>query len=176
MGHKHGIWFDLFDHIAIHKEVIDQNLWQIKSGQTQYVLNRFNKNGFAFLKHSIEFKTINGCEIKITKETKISKDDPTLAVTKEFSFNCISKNGENQLRYHSPHSEDYVKENPWHNKHHRHEFDGKLQKIRIYSFDHRPEKDRTKKYTWKGFPVELHFSDNEDWPFISEFLDEVSHL
>jgi hypothetical protein len=33
MGKKHGIWFDLIDHIAIHDEVIEQSSWQIKSGQ-----------------------------------------------------------------------------------------------------------------------------------------------
>jgi hypothetical protein len=80
------------------------------------------------------------------------------------------------LRYHSAHGTAYNPNAPWHDKPHRHEFDGKIQKIDVYSHDHRPKSDQGSKYTWKGYPVDLTFLENEDWPFVSEFLDEVSHL
>lgn len=176
MGKKHGIWFELSSHIAIHKKVIENYNWIIRSGETEYTQTRFQRKGFEILKFSIEFETINGFEVKITKETKISKNDPTLAMTSDYSYNCISKTNSNHIRYHFPHDEDYLAESPWHNKHHKHDFNGAIQKIDIYSFDHRPEKHKFKKYSWKGFPAQVKFLDNEDWPFVSQFLKEIAGL
>jgi hypothetical protein len=176
MGKKHGIWFELLSHIAIHKKVIENYYWIISSGEREYKQTRFRRKGFEILKFQIEFETINGFEVKITKETRISKDDPTLAMTTDYSYSCMSKSNDTHIRYHSPHDEDYLVDSPWHNKHHRHEFDGVIQKIDIYSYDHRPEKYKFKKYTWKGYPAHVKFLDHEEWPFISEFLKEVADL
>jgi len=176
MGNKHGIWFDLSTHLAIHKDVIEKFDWLILSGDRQYSTMQFSDRGNEKIKHFISFTTTNGYLIRITKETLVSKFDTFSAMTVDFNYGCTELSSNYHLRYHSPHCVEYNPNAPWHNKHHRHEFDGKIKRIDIYSFDHRPEKDRKKKYTWKGFPVELHFLNNEDWPFVSEFLEEVSNL
>jgi hypothetical protein len=49
-----------------------------------------------------------------------------------------------------------------------------VQKIDVYSFDHRPKVDQGHSYTWKRLMVVLKFLDHEECPFASEFLDEVS--
>lgn len=177
MGTKHGIWFDLSTHIAIHKKVIQDFNWLISSGQHEYTITRFkDKKDYEILKFSIEFETTNGFDVKITKETRISKDDSSLAMTSDFSYNCLGKSDNSHLRYHNRHDEDYLVEVPWHNKPHRHSFDGTTQRISVYSHDHRPEKHKFKKYKWKAYQVELKFLDQEDWPFVKEFLEEVSQL
>jgi hypothetical protein len=55
MGKKHGVWFDLIDHISIHDQVIEQNKWLIKSGQDEYTYQRFKKDGIERLKQDIVF-------------------------------------------------------------------------------------------------------------------------
>lgn len=94
MGKKHGIWFDLIDHIAIHDEVIEQSSWQIKSGQDEYNYQRIQKDGIDRLKQDIAFETNNGCSIEISKETLISIHNPHNGMTIYFRYNCLmpSKN------------------------------------------------------------------------------------
>lgn len=174
MGKKHGVWFDLFEHIAIHDEVIEQNLWQIKTGQDEYVYQRFIKNGAQKLKQDIKFVTHNGCSVEISKETLISIHNPHLGMTDDFRYNCLIPNKNYHLRYHAAHSKTHNPNAPWHDKPHRHEFDGKTQKIDVYSHDHRPTSDKKRAYTWNGHPVVLTFLEHEEWPFVSEFLEEIS--
>lgn len=173
MGKKHGVWFDLFEHIAIHEDVIKQNRWQIKSGQEDYQYQRITKNGVERLKQDIAFETHNGCQVEISKETLISNHNSHLGTTTYFRYNCLLPFKNVHLRYHAAHGVSYNPNAPWHDKPHRHEFDGKTQKIDVYSFDHRPLTDQKKIYTWKQFPVALNFLNHEDWPFVSEFLDEI---
>ncbi len=176
MGTKHGVWFDLAKHLAIHNSVINQFSWLIQSGQTSYSIQRFQNKGNTIINHSISFETTNGYQVGIIKDTLVSLHDPTSAMTVNFSYNCRKQSTNFHLRYHSAHSSTYNPKAPWHDKPHRHEFDGKQKNIEIYSHDHRPKKDQLNKYTWKGFPVTLTFLENEDWPFVSEFLEEVSFL
>lgn len=176
MGKKHGVWFDLAAHLAIHKDVLNKFSWLSKSTENKYSIMNFTENGCDKLKHSIIFETTNGFIVNISKETLISKHDPTSAMTVDFAYGCMGVIRPYHLRYHAAHSIDYNPVSPWHNKPHRHEFDGKTQKIDIYSHDHRATKDQNKKYTWKNSPVNLTFLEHEDWPFISEFLEEVSQL
>ena len=176
MGQKHGVWFDLSTHLAIHNDVIKKFSWLIQSGDTEYKISNLNEKGQDKVKHSISFESTNGYLINITKETLISSLDPESAMTVYFSYNCLSLKGDYHLRYHSAHSPVYNPNAPWHDKPHRHEFDGKKKVIDIYSHDHRPKKDQFNKYTWKGYPVTLTFLENEDWPFVKEFLEEVSYL
>lgn len=174
MGNKHGVWFNLFEHIAIHDNVIKQNQWQIKSGQDEYRYLLIEKNGVKKLKQEITFETYNNCHIEISKETLISNHNPANGMTSSFSYNCLKLSSKYHLRYHAAHGVTYNPNAPWHDKPHRHEFDGKVQRIDVYSYDHRPKSDQGRSYTWKGYPVLLNFLDHEDWPFISEFLEEVS--
>lgn len=177
MGKKHGVWFDLSNHLAIHKDVIQNKFsWLIRSGDTDYTIMKFHDKGHDKIKHSISFETINGYLVNITKETLISSHDPESAMTVDFSYNCLSLKGDYHLRYHSGHSPVYNPNAPWHDKPHRHEFDGNIQQIDIYSHDHRPAKDLLKKYTWKGYPVDLTFLGHENWHYVSQFLDEVAAL
>lgn len=176
MSKKHGVWFDLLDHIAIHDEVIEQNLWQIKNGQDQYDYKRMSVNGIERIKQDIAFETYNGCQIEISKETLVSSHNPHLGMTSHFRYNCLIPASNFHLRYHAAHGFLYNSNAPWHDKPHRHEFNGKVQKIDIYSHDHRPLQDQKRSYTWKSFPVVLNFLNHEDWPFVSEFLDEISNL
>ncbi len=103
MGKKHGIWFDLIDHIAIHDEVIEQSSWQIKSGQGEYNYQRIQKDGIDRLKQDIAFETNNGCSIEISKETLISIHNPHNGMTIYFRYNCLMPSKNYHLRYHSAH-------------------------------------------------------------------------
>lgn len=176
MGRKHGIWFDLLDHIDIHDKVIEQNLWQIKSGKNEYDYQRIIKNGIEYLKQSISFETYNGCQIEISKEAILSNHNPLLGMTTYFRYNCLCSAKNYHLRYHASHGLAYNPNAPWHDKPHRHEFDGKIQKIDVYSHDHRPMSEQKRTYTWRNYPVILTFLEHEDWPFVSEFLDEVTKV
>lgn len=174
MGKKHGVWFDLSTHLAIHTDVIKKFSWLIKSGEQVYNLERFHSKGTQVLKHTISFESTNGYLVNISKETMMSPHDQDSAMTVAFSYNALSTNSDKHLRYHSAHSNTYNPNSPWHDKPHRHEFDGSTKNIDIYSHDHRPKKDQKLKYTWKDKAVVLSFLDHEDWPFVSEFLDEVA--
>jgi hypothetical protein len=174
MGKKHGVWFDLIDHISIHDQVIEQNKWLIKSGQDEYTYQRLKKDGIERLKQDIVFETHNGCQIEISKETLISNHNLHNGMTTYFRYNCLIPKKNYHLRYHAAHGTTYNPNAPWHDKPHKHEFDGKTQKIDVYSHDHRPTGDQKRTYTWKAYPVILTFLNHEDWPFVSEFLDEIS--
>lgn len=176
MGTKHGVWFDLAKHLAIHSSVIQKFNWFIRSGASTYNIQRFKKKEDEIIKHSILFETKNGYQVEIAKETLISPHDDSIAMTVNFSYNCIKKSETYHLRYHSAHSNAYNPNAPWHDKPHRHELNGLTKTIDVYSHDHRPIKDKNLRYSWKGYPVKLIFLNHEEWPFISEFLDEVSHL
>jgi hypothetical protein len=176
VGKKHGVWFDLSSHLAIHTDVIRKFSWLIKSGDQTYKLDRFTSKGNEIIKHTISFETTNGYSVNISKETIVSPHDKDSAMTVDFSYNCFNHKTKYHLRYHSAHNNTYNPTSPWHDKPHRHEFDGKTKKIDIYSHDHRPPKDQNMKYNWQGVPVALNFLEHEEWPFISEFLDEVSGL
>ena len=158
MGKKHGVWFDLSAHLAIHNDVINKFSWLIKDyDNNQYSLLKFQDKGFDKIKHSISFKTTNGFRIDIIKETIISKHSSESAMTVGFAYNCLGLNTDYHLMYHSSHDVTYNPNAPWHDKSHRHEFDGKVKKIDIYSYDHRIEKDQSRRYTWKGRSVNLNF-------------------
>ncbi len=176
MGKKHGIWFDLIGHLTIHENVLNQYLWLISTDETEYTVRRFSDINQNKLGQKISFETTNGFFIDISKEVHISSHDPKIGMTGAFSYNCLSLKTKFHLGYHSAHGATYNPNAPWHDKPHRHEFDGKIQKIDVYSHDHRPKSDQGRRYTWKGCPVVLTFLDHEDWPFVSEFLDEVSQL
>ncbi len=174
---KHGIWFDLFDHLKIHDEVIDQYSWLVASGDTGYTIDKVQNGKSYDIYHSISFQTTNNCNIRIDKTTATTDEAaPTHGLTTSFSYNCIKQDRTYELMYHSAHSRRYNPLAPWHTKPHKHEFDGKIQRIHIYSEEHRPLSERGRKYTWKNFPVEMKFLGNSDWPFVSEFLNEVSKL
>ena len=49
-----------------------------------------------------------------------------------------------ELMYHPDDSRRYNPMAPWHTKPHKHEFDGKIQRIHIYSDEHRPLSERGK--------------------------------
>jgi hypothetical protein len=176
MGKKHGIWFDLVEHITIHDKVIENYAWLIKSEHRGYDYQRYEKNGTSLLKQIISFETYNDCVVSIAKEAIISTNNTPSVMTLDFSYNCHRPKHNYHLRYHSPHGQTYNHNSPWHDRIHRHEFDGKVQRIDVFSFDHRLKADLGRKYSWKTYPVVLNFLDHEDWPHVSEFLDEVSNL
>lgn len=177
MGTKHGIWFDLRRHLSIHKQVIKNYLWLIKSGETEYRTGAIKKDGTHYLTHEIKFHTTNGYLVEVFKSTIVSKKaSPELGLTYEFGYNCIQEDGDYKLQYHSAHSSAFNPKSPWHHVPHRHEFIGNTQKVDVYLYDDRPKDQRQKKYKWSGGKVELNYLDHQDWPFVSEFLDEVSNL
>lgn len=179
MGDKHGVWFDLVDHITIHKKVLDIFSWLIKSGDTEYDVQKILRGNKAVeISHDASFYTHNGFYVDIKKRTELSSETPPrFGMTVFFSYNCFKAIGnEKVLQYHSAHSSSYNPMAPWHNKPHRHFFDGNEQKVEIYSHDHRPLSEKLKKYTWAKGSVELQFLNHENWPYIKEFLDEVSSL
>jgi hypothetical protein len=174
---KHGIWFDLYDHIKIHDDVLQQYQWLIARGQTEYLVENVTSRDGQEIEHSLNCVTTNGHQLQILKTTITSQEMvPLYGLTASFSYNCFKINGHYELRYHSAHSKIYNSMAPWHSSPHRHEFDGKVKNIEIYSKDFRPLNERKNNHTWKGHPVKLVFLEHENWPFISEFLEEVSHL
>ena len=42
MGKKHGIQFDLIDHLAIHTKVLKDRDWLIKSGDREYKVEKID--------------------------------------------------------------------------------------------------------------------------------------
>ena len=178
MGSKHGIWFDLSDHLTIHNKVIESYGWLIASGETKYRVGSVTKEGVELLTHDIKFITTNGYIVEIFKSTILSGKgvNPRLGLTHQFSYNCIHEHGDYKLQYHSFHSKVFNHLAPWHHLPHRHEIKGKRQIVDVYSHDDRPEKLQHKKYTWPGGYIELAYLKHTDWPFVSEFLDEVSGL
>lgn len=178
MGKKHGVRFDLVDHLAIHSKVIKDYYWLIESGDTDYNIKKIDHGTHLEFFHEAKFKTTNGFNIEISKHTiSSSENPPESGITVGFSYDClIGKTNERFLHYHSPHSKVFNNNAPWHDKPHRHFFDGTTQNIEVYSYDHRPLSDKFKKYFWEHGPIRLTFLDHENWPFISEFLEEVSVL
>lgn len=178
MGQKHGVWFDLLDHLAIHTKVLSSYSWLVKSGDDKYTLKTINHGTHLEISHEASFYTNNGFYVEIAKRTiSSSEKPPKYGMTKSFSYDCFDKNKkEKVLQYHSPHSTSYNSNAPWHDKPHRHIFIGNQQFIEIYSFDHRPLNDRLKKYSWEKGSINLLFLGHEDWPFVSEFLEEVVDL
>ena len=177
MGTKHGVWFDLLDHLAIHKQVLNRFDWMIKSGAKDYSIVRIDHKSHSEIGNEIEFTTVNDFKVKISKKTITSSEKPPkFGKTNYFSYNCFEVKGIYRLQYHSAHDFTYNPNSPWHDRPHKHEYDSKIQKIDIYSFDHRPEADRNKKYYNKDGEIHINFLGHEDWPFISEFLQEVCQL
>lgn len=175
---KHGVWFNLTKHIQIHNDVIEQYGWLIKSGEQGYRINSTHlEDGGIELTHKITFTTHDDYRVQIFKWTQLSEEyPPQYGLTVRFRYNCLSLKSSYRLMYHSAHSKIYNARAPWHFRPHRHEFDGQVAKISVYSDDFRPEGERDRKYTWKDFPAELEFLGHENWPFVSEFLEEVSNL
>lgn len=127
--------------------------------------------------HEVKFVTIKDLAVEIQKRTTASSEfPPKYGLTTYFNYRCIDPNSKHQIMYHCSHSDNFNPNAPWHFKPHRHEFDGTVQKIDVYGDDFRPIGERGRKYTWKGFPVILNFLGHENWPFVSEFLQEVSNL
>ena len=135
-------------------------------------------------KFSVKFVlAINGYEIKITKISKVSfrhlKNNtliPDKALSLEFNYVAYNTNKNHIIRYCSPHDTTYDPNRPWHIKHHRHEFDGTIENILIYSDDDRPFMDRfKKKFQVDGHNTNIRYQ-NIDWPHISEFLTEIYTL
>ena len=177
MGTKHGEWFDLTKHLQIHTDVISDYNWLIKAGQNSYTVNSIDLGDSLEITHEIKFETHNGYGIEIFKRAQTSTEKPPkYGLTEMFRYNCFSKKSDYHLMYHSNHSEKYNPNAPWHLRPHRHEFDGKIQKLSVYSKDFRPAEERKRKYTLKDCPVDLTFLEHEDWPHVKEFLDEVGHL
>ena len=178
MGKKHGIQFDLIDHLAIHTKVLKDRDWLIKSGDREYKVEKIDHTTHLEFVHEAKFVTNNGYYVEILKRTISSSENPPRSgITSWFSYDCFKEESKDRiLHYHSPHSKIFNANAPWHDKHPRHYFDGAIQKVDVYSFDHRPKSDHLKKYTWDGGSIKLTFLGHEDWPFISQFLDEVSEL
>ena len=178
MGKKHGVWFDLLDHLAIHTKVLLDFNWLIKSGNSTYVVNTINHKSHIEITHEAKFYTTNGYYVEIAKETISSNENPPkYGMTVSFSYDCFKEDTKEKfLQYHSPHTPIYNTNAPWHDKPHRHKFTGKIQSVDVYSFDHRPLNDRMRKYSWEKGPVHLVFLGHEEWPFISEFLKEIASL
>lgn len=180
MPTKHGIWFDFDRHIDIHRN----NLAGWKSSMV--VPADYDEIWEApdVHKFSLKFQfQINGYEIKITKLSKVSfkviKNNvqiPDKVKTLEYSYVGYNQHKNHMIRYCSPHSDTYDKQLPWHHKHHRHEFDGYIENILIYSEDDRPYLDRFKKNFLSGKQnVSIQFQ-NIEWPHVSEFLSEIYKL
>lgn len=178
MGSKHGQWFLLEKHLSIHSTVLQSFDWLIKEGDRKYQIDFEVQSNKKYITHLAKFKTQNDFLIKIEKVTLLSSENsPKYGKTDSFSYNCIGKNGY-KLQYHSPHSYVFNLEAPWHHEYHRHEIIGKVQKIDVYSEDVRNEDERKRKLTWgiEKQKVELNYLNHQEWPFIKEFLDEVSSL
>lgn len=174
---KHGRWFDLDKHLQIHTDVIESFSWLIKTGDHKYKVTSAKNDSGIIIFHYLKFISLKDFSIEIQKRTLTSSEfPPKYGLTTYFNYSCIDLNSKFQIMYHCSHSEKFNPNAPWHFKPHRHEFDGKIQKINIYASDFRPLEERDRKYIWKGFPVVLNFSNNENWPFVSEFLEEVSTL
>ena len=181
MGSKHGQWFPLGSHLSIHKNVIESFAdWLIKSGDKKYNIKNFvGGDGVRYISHQIKFITTNGFLVEIKKKTKLSSEKtPKYGLTFSFSYNCFDLNKKPVLQYHSAHSPVFNPLTPWHHKPHRHEYVRQVQKVDVYSFDDRPKDQKRSKYTWgeNQDPVELNYLESYDWPFVKEFLDEVSEL
>ena len=178
MGSKHSQWFEYERYIAIHEKVIMIYRFLIKSGDTQYRIEKIQEVGGRLkeLQFKIKFLTTNGFKVSITKSADVSPDQ-TKVITSSFSYNCQKQDDQFRLRYDSAHSETYNPQAPWHNHPHRHEIIGNSSKIGIYyDNDRRPELDKSQKYTWEGKKVEIELLGEDDWPHISEFLSEVGDL
>lgn len=177
MGSKHGEWFDLVDHLAIHEDVIDSFQWLIKSGDREYSVSNLGGHGSKYIFHQIKFFTINNFFVEIKKKTELSDEKiPRYGLTQAFSYNCFDLKNIPVLQYHSAHSTKFNPMAPWHHKPHRHAYDGKVQRIEVYSFEDRPKDQRNAVYTWEKGKIELSYLDHYEWPFVKEFLDEVSTL
>ncbi len=165
MGKKHGEWFDLEKHLAIHDTVIEDFEWRIQSGDTRYRIDRFKEGEQKFIRHEIKFKTTNSLLVEIKKKTILSTDKK-YGLTRFFSYNCFDLEGKPVLQYHSRHSYELNPLAPWHHHCHRHQYMGKVQKIVIYHEDDRPEDQRESKYTWGNDQSEVDLTyTSDDWPF-----------
>lgn len=176
-GKKHGRWFELDKHLQIHSDVLESYSWMIKSGENKYRVTSTRGESGIIIYHDIKFVTLKDFTVEIQKRTSTSGEfPPEYGLTTFFNYRCSDLNSPLRIMYHSTHQDLFNPNAPWHFKPHRHEFDGTTQKIDIYSDDFRPRTERNRKYTWKGYPVILNFLGHENWPFISEFLEEVSEL
>lgn len=178
MGSKHGEWFNLQRHMSIHNEVLLSFGWFIKgNNKTQYQVSRELRGDELYLIHNTAFETTNNFSIFIKKATLLSSENPPkYGLTKRFSYNALSQNSGHKIQYHSAHSHAFNPLAPWHDKPHRHEFVGKIQKIQVYSDDNRPVEERLKAYSWEHGNIELTYLSHQNWPFVKEFLDEVANL
>ncbi|MCY4644391.1 MAG: hypothetical protein OXB88_07210 [Bacteriovoracales bacterium] len=179
MGKKHEKWLDFDRYFDIHFNVLKKFDWLIESGDRLYKTGQdFNKYFAKEVNLQAVFKSTNKYQVKISKTAKINTEsNRKVAKTTSFSYNCIRlMDAKKLLQYHSPHSIEYKKNNPWHNHSHRHEFIGTTQKIDVYSTDHRPQNEKRNRYYWKEAPINLNFLGHENWPHVHEFLQEVSEL
>lgn len=176
---KHGEWFDYHLYFKIHDEVISQFDWLIESGDREYRVTTLEEKGHINYYFRIKFSTRHSNTIKITKRAITNNIlTPTKIKTTHFSYNYFAD--DLILQYHSVHDQKYKSTWPWHDKIHRHRYERDTRIIQVYSDDHRPNLDKRKKYPWsesgrKG-DVQLEFLGHEDWPHVSEFLEEISNI
>ena len=120
-------------------------------------------------KFFVEFEfDVNGYQIQITKFSNVSFKTlknhtaiPDQARTKSFSYMAYNSHKKHSIRYCSPHSKDYIKKTPWHNKYHRHEYDNGKEDILIYSKDDRPLKDRFNLFKSYNRNLSIQYKDSE---------------
>jgi hypothetical protein len=181
-SNKHGVPFPFTQHIDIHDQVLKKFEPQMAVPQ-EYSID-YETTDKSVIKHSVEFIfNHNHIKVKIEKKSKITyKRDkqniivPCSALT--IWYNYVARSSKYNLRYCSPHTDEFDPINPWHNKHHRHESTGKTsEEISVFDDDNRPSNQRSSnKYHVHKKTITLKYLGQVDWPNVKEFLREVSKL
>ncbi len=148
---KHD-WNSLQNYLSVHEKTLRRYENAMETVRT-YMLDKLTDQYWTLTCKPLFLLTYKGNRIRVDIEKDI-EIDPTVpnrprARTFSYSYSAIRPGSANLIRYCSPHDDGHLKGSaPHHEFHHRHDF----------------TKDPKGQITILG---------SDDWPHVSEFLDEV---